>query len=1249
TFFETTGTESLLVRISGAGLPKQAIPDSYLGLLHANATTLAPQTAPAYPASLTTSGRSKTSLLVTWTDKSKNETGFELFRSATTASNFLLFAQLPPNTTTYVDTPLYGNAVYYYKVRAVNAGGISVFSNSDSGKTFNTAPSINTIQNRTARYGITASFTLKATDPDGDQMSFAGSSLPSFATLSNNANGTATMTFSPLAAHQGVYPGLTVIVTDTYGEKDTTQFSLTVNDNYDPVITGLTNYTIDENAIISIPLSAADQNSAGTLAWSVTGLPSNYTLTPGTNGSATLVLQPTYASAGIYPVTIDVADGSGGFGATSFTLTVNDINPTKKIYVRMMAAEAVGEPWNNVSGASSSNFKDATGTATGIGLNFQPASWNVATNGPQTGNNSGIYPDAVLRSHYYFGTWWTPATVSANLTGLNPAGRYNFTFHAGSIWDIAPDNGSVTYSIGSKSVSLYVQNNTRNTVTLTNIQPAADGSVSINMSKGSGATAGYLNSIVITSLFSDATLPAAAITLEGQSAPEGVRLSWTDLAYNESEFEIYRSLTATGPFALIGTAAADETTYTDEAYTGKTTYYYKVRASNSVGASAYTNIVSVKTLNRIPKIAPINDVKLKNNQSLLVTVSATDDAGDLIRLTASNLPSFVRFTDNGNGTGVINIQPIAGSIGTYNNIIITAKDNADSSSSEGFTLTVSDKLVSLVYFNFSDGGSFAAKPWNNLSGYPAAGSTFSNIQDENDAATSINVTFPDGFLGANTMGMRARNGQEIYPEDVMRTAIVDTSVAGKRIVVAGLSLTKKYNFVFFNSREDGFNCTSRFTINGTSVTLNAGYNLNKTVQINGIVPNASGQVVITMARVSGADYALLSSMIIQSYDPATVSLLGPAELRIATLKINTLSLQWQDRADNETGYEVWRAAATGSYSLVATLAANTTTYKDTPLTANTAYHYIVRAKRNTELSDYSNVRSAKTYANTVHINFSNDYDAPAPWNNTNTVPQQGYVWNNLRDNTGTSSSVGLEETGLFAGLYGGGMTTGNNSGIFPDNVMIESYGLFPGQSATLKLTGLDVSKKYDFTFFASSQAWGDVNVAYTVNNKTSLLNASLNKTGAVTMYDIVSDEFGNVDISIAPGTQYSQFGLIGALIVQGYTPTSGAVPPVPGAPIQTATVYQRAEEIVELQPRISAHPNPFSEGFTLSMTSKSTDRMQIMLFDAAGKLVYQKTTQIIAGVNTIMVTPPKTLVPGLYFLKTSIKAGKAQQIELIRK
>ncbi|HEY2727239.1 MAG TPA: T9SS type A sorting domain-containing protein, partial [Parafilimonas sp.] len=483
-------------------------------------------------------------------------------------------------------------------------------------------------------------------------------------------------------------------------------------------------------------------------------------------------------------------------------------------------------------------------------------------------------------------------------------------------------------------------------------------------------------------------------------------------------------------------------------------------------------------------------------------------------------------------------------------------------------------------------------------------------------------------------GMQPVNGYGIYPNAVMRTGEFEGSTNKDTIQITGLSTSKKYNFVFFNSHDDGLNGLTNFTINGQTVSSNATDNLNKTVQINGITPDANGNVMITIAKGTGADYAYISSLIIQGYS-SSLSTLSPTDLRVTDTKRTSVTLQWQDRAYNETGYEVWRASQSNTqYTLLKSLGANVTSYIDAGLSQNTTYYYMVRAVNGSTYSNYSNAVAATTYSYSVYLNFTDVNQAPTPWNNLNAIPQNGYTWNSFIDETNMPTSIGMQVTDTWAGMYSAGMTTGNNSAMFPDNVMIDSYGLFPGQTGTLKVTGLNMSMKYDFTFFASSQAYGDVNVAYIINGKTVLLNTSLNTNGTVTMYGVSPDENGEVNISVAPGTATSQYGLIGAMIIQGYNESTAAIPTLSQSGGSIQSVQKVTLPIANNTIELNAYPNPFTAGFNLSVTSAKADDIVVQLYDINGRQVYQnKFSNVTAGNNTFRIEMNNALPTGVYIAK----------------
>ena len=73
-------------------------------------------------------------------------------------------------------------------------------------------------------------------------------------------------------------------------------------------------------------------------------------------------------------------------------------------------------------------------------------------------------------------------------------------------------------------------------------------------------------------------------------------LSWTDHSVNETGFKIERS-TDQNNWSQIATTAATVATYSNTGLTGGTTCYYRVRAYNSDGDSAYSNVSSATHAN----------------------------------------------------------------------------------------------------------------------------------------------------------------------------------------------------------------------------------------------------------------------------------------------------------------------------------------------------------------------------------------------------------------------------------------------------------------------------------------------------------------------------------------------------------------------------------------------------------------------------------------------------------------------------
>jgi len=98
-----------------------------------------------------------------------------------------------------------------------------------------------------------------------------------------------------------------------------------------------------------------------------------------------------------------------------------------------------------------------------------------------------------------------------------------------------------------------------------------------------------LNAKAFKSSFNPSAQASANFTVV--PAPAQLTLSWQDNSTNESNFGVQRKTGTSGTYAQIALLPANTTIYVDASVTHGVTYCYLVDATNSAGASAYTNEV----------------------------------------------------------------------------------------------------------------------------------------------------------------------------------------------------------------------------------------------------------------------------------------------------------------------------------------------------------------------------------------------------------------------------------------------------------------------------------------------------------------------------------------------------------------------------------------------------------------------------------------------------------------------------------
>ena len=84
--------------------------------------------------------------------------------------------------------------------------------------------------------------------------------------------------------------------------------------------------------------------------------------------------------------------------------------------------------------------------------------------------------------------------------------------------------------------------------------------------------------------------PSAPVVKIGHSAASGKPMLTWNAVSGATAYKVYRATSKSGTYSLLGTVTA--TNYTNTGAKAGTTYYYKVKAVNSAGESAYSNVVS---------------------------------------------------------------------------------------------------------------------------------------------------------------------------------------------------------------------------------------------------------------------------------------------------------------------------------------------------------------------------------------------------------------------------------------------------------------------------------------------------------------------------------------------------------------------------------------------------------------------------------------------------------------------------------
>lgn len=379
-----------------------------------------------------------------------------------------------------------------------------------------------------------------------------------------------------------------------------TVFRLTPPPPNTPPVAAADSFAVNEDNMLSVNppgVLANDSDADGNpLTISTVTPPANGTATMLTDGSFTYTPNANFYGADSFTYTI--SDGRGGAATATVSITVNSVND---------APIAIGQSLATIEDtalAITLTGTDVEGSALAGTIVTPPAHGTLSGGGSSlvytpTANYSG--PDSFIFKVNDGSADSAPATVSITVSPVNdgPVANpqslttaYN-TPVAVTLTGSDADGDALTYTVVSNPANGTLSGALPNLF----YTPATGftGTVSLTFKVSDGALESAPMTVTIT-VQAPIGAPAAPTSLTATPVSKTqINLAWSDRSNDEDGFRIERSSNGS-TWTQIGTVGPNVGVFASTGLSANKTYYYRVRAFNIKGTSAYSNRASTKTL-----------------------------------------------------------------------------------------------------------------------------------------------------------------------------------------------------------------------------------------------------------------------------------------------------------------------------------------------------------------------------------------------------------------------------------------------------------------------------------------------------------------------------------------------------------------------------------------------------------------------------------------------------------------------------
>ncbi|GAB3712347.1 hypothetical protein GCM10027592_50730 [Spirosoma flavus] len=445
-----------------------------------------------------------------------------------------------------------------------------------------------------------------------------------------------------------------------------------------------------------------------------------------------------------------------------------------------------------------------------------------------------------------------------------------------------------------------------------------------------------------------------------------IRLTWTENISNETGFEIERS-TDNRTFSKIADVNANTTSFTVTGLSPATLYYFRARAKFATGTSNFSNVASTSTYNIPPVVNNLTATTKGTTSIQLVWTDVVKEGSYFVERRTGQSGNFTRIATSGVGYTDNSVSPgteycyrvqydASYETAGYSNVACATTQQAPPTSPARLAAqAASSSQINLQWADVS----------NNETGFQIERTSSATAQFTKIADVGANATaFSDQNLSASTQycyRVRAVNGagNSGYTDIQCATTQAPPLGAPQNLVATAAS-------------------TSQINLSWTGVANITGYQLERSPNGNdnwtkiadlagnttsyedkNLSPNTRYyyriRAIISGTAVISGPYSNVANAQTPDTPPA-----APARLTATAVAYNQINLQWADLSNNESGFQVERSTDGSTFSKIADVGANATSYEDKNLQPQTRYYYRIRAVNAAGLSGFSNVADATT-------------------------------------------------------------------------------------------------------------------------------------------------------------------------------------------------------------------------------------------------------------------------------------------------